>query len=209
MGIGNPMKKLLVSLIFLAIALTLVATIWFFRVGTDFFSSAEESLPIVLNCPTDGDAPAIWIYKHPGIDDFETFLEFAIWSDGSFVFREDEKLPKSQLFLNKVDPTRLLQLVAKLEAEGLFSEEIENFHVPSSSGYVSLEIVTKHGEVFLASWHEEFEKDGQQELETEWSEGHRLLRTNWSIIREFCQQLKKGAAMSKRVSLQGVRASKY
>ena len=161
--------------------------------------------PIPVRADISSEGPVIAIFRHAGFvvesEYHDPYVEFAVWNDGTVIWRDDPTRHDSKLLTVCVGPEAVNKLFEKLSTSRLLDPDLRWQQLGPDSGYVSIEIATSEHKIELASWHEEFEQSptvictdhgavaiepGQtkQGYIDEWSHAYRLFRANWAIIRD-------------------------
>ena len=161
--------------------------------------------PLAVRADNSSEGPVIAIFRHAGFvvasEYHGPYVEFAVWNDGTVIWRDDPNQHDSKLLTANVTPKTVDNLFEKLSKSRLLDPDLRWQHLGPDSGYVSIEIATSDHKIELSSWHEGFEQSptvictdygavaiepGQtkQDYIDEWSRAYRLFRTNWEIIRD-------------------------
>ena len=208
------LKSIFVATLLIGLALFAISAMY--RPETPFRIGPPIPLgpPIPVEPSTENGAPIVLITRHAGyvvvVDYHQPFVEFAIWRDGTVVWRKDASNPRSPLLTSKVEPSAIDQLFIDLSSARLLEPNLRTFYVGPSSGYVSIEIATDQGVVELASWHERFSnlplavctesgvvglEPGQrkQDVLTASSREYKLFMKNWNLVRDLSIDLSGSA----------------
>lgn len=184
--------------------------------GLAFFSW-QPSTPVFP--VADNGSPTIAIFHHSGgrfvnrdlglldEDVNEPVLQFALWRDGTVVWRESKEQIHSKLLTTKIDPTEIDDLFQKLSRARLLDPNMQRQHFGPDSDYTSIEIATDKGQfVILESWHERFEispglvctdrgvkklepNEARQKVIADCPKTYRMFRENWDILRNHANKL--------------------
>ena len=184
----------------LLISIALAVFIWVNR--------PDPPIPVVADKSSEG--PVIAIFRHAGFvvesEYHDPYVEFAIWNNGTVIWREIPSRHDSKLFTANVGPTAVDKLFVKLSNSRLLDPDLRWQQLGPDSGYTSIEIATSEQKIELASWHEGFEQSPtlictdygavaiepgrtKQDYIDEWANPYRLFRANWAIIRDQTQKM--------------------
>lgn len=158
-------------------------------IGFAVYVWATKPRPPIPVTPTSrADIPVVAIFQHAGAMNIASayhgpYCEFALWIDGSIVWREFPSDPNSRMLTTSVDKAIVGELFVQLSRSRLLDPDMNWQYLGPDSNYVSIEIMTEYKLVELASWHEE---PGHT---TFYDNEYEILLDNWRAIRRIVTKL--------------------
>ncbi len=116
--------------------------------------------PLPVRADKSSEGPVIAIFRHAGFvvasEYHDPYVEFAVWNDGTLIWRDNPNRHDSKLLTANVDPKAVGKLFERLSDSRLLDPDLRWQQLGPDSGYVSIEIATSEHKIELASWHEVF-----------------------------------------------------